>query len=82
MGSFLLALSDLEVELKGRDVHVGRVVTPLQANATWTQSYHGYPTIDCSAGQRRGFQYVGAGDAVEVRWDIGVTGPRFRIHYE
>lgn len=75
-------LSDFVAELKGRDVHVGRVVTPLQANATWTQSYYGYPTIDCPAGQQLGLQYVGAGDAVEVRWDIGVTGPRFRIHYE
>ncbi|SPO07017.1 uncharacterized protein DNG_09711 [Cephalotrichum gorgonifer] len=75
------ALAALAVEIKSRDVHVGRIVAPLQANATWTQSYHGYPTIDCPAGARLGLQYVGAGDAVEVRWDIGVTGPRFRIHY-
>jgi hypothetical protein len=74
-------LSALAVEILGRDVHVGRIVAPLQANATWTQSYHGYPTIDCPAGRQLGFQYVGAGDRVEVRWDIGVTGPRFRIHY-
>jgi hypothetical protein len=75
-------LSDLAAQLKGRDIHVGRIVAPLQANATWIQSYHGYPTIDCPAGQHLGFQYVGAGDAVEVRWDIGVTGPRFRIRSE
>lgn len=71
---------DLALGILGRDVHVGRVVAPLQANATWIQSYNGYPTIDCPAGQRLGLQYVGVGDAVEVRWDIGVTGPRFRIN--
>ncbi|KAK3291403.1 uncharacterized protein B0H64DRAFT_244917 [Chaetomium fimeti] len=75
-------LSDFAAELKGRDVHVGRIVAPLQDNATWIQSYHGYPVIDCPAGQYLGFQYVGVDDAVEVRWDIGVTGPRFRIHYD
>lgn len=74
-------LSALASAVMGRDIHVGRIVATLQANATWTQSYYGYPTIDCPAGRQLGFQYVGAGDAVEVRWDIGVTGPRFRIHY-
>lgn len=73
------SFSALAAEIKGRDEHVGRIVAPLQANATWIQSYDGWPTIECPAGQLIGVQYVGAGDAVEVRWDIGVTGPRFRI---
>lgn len=73
------ALSALADEVKGRDLHVGRIKAPLQANATWLETYHGYPTIDCPSGQRLGIQYVGVNDAVEIRWDIGVTGPRFRI---
>jgi hypothetical protein len=64
---------------KGRDHHAGRIQVPKPGNATWVMSYDGWPTIPCPAGEVLGIEYVGAGDAVEVRWDIGVTGPRFRV---
>ncbi|PKS05492.1 hypothetical protein jhhlp_008870 [Lomentospora prolificans] len=64
---------------KSRDVHVGRIQVPKPGNATWIQSYQGWPRIPCPAGQLIGVEYVGAGDNVEVRWDIGVTGPRFSV---
>lgn len=62
-----------------RDNHVGRVVVPKPGNATWVQAYQGWPTIPCPTGQHIGVEYVGVGDRVEVRWDIGVTGPRFKV---
>lgn len=68
-----------EVEVKGRDNHVGRVSVPKPGVAEWIESYHGWPVVPCPAGERIGIEYVGVGDAVEVRWDIGVTGPTFRI---
>ncbi|KAL2693496.1 hypothetical protein Neosp_000056 [[Neocosmospora] mangrovei] len=66
-------------EAKSRDNHVGRILVPKPGNATWIMSYQGWPKIPCPAGQLIGVEYVGVGDRVEVRWDIGVTGPRFRI---
>ncbi|CAH0020666.1 unnamed protein product [Clonostachys rhizophaga] len=67
------------VSAKSRDNHAGRIIAPKPGNATWIQSYQGWPKIPCPAGQYIGVEYVGAGDFVEVRWDIGVTGPRFRV---
>lgn len=64
---------------RGRDRHAGRVQVPKPGVAEWIQSYNGWPRVPCPAGQRIGIEYVGVGDAVEVRWDIGVTGPTFRI---
>ncbi|KFH41606.1 hypothetical protein ACRE_076790 [Hapsidospora chrysogenum ATCC 11550] len=65
--------------IKSRDNHVGRVKVPKPGNATWEMSFQGWPRIPCPAGRRIGVEYVGAGDRVAVRWDIGVTGPRFRV---
>lgn len=68
------------VEILERDEHVGRIkAIPDREEAEWTMSYDGWPVIDCPAGESIGIQYVGAGDAVEVQWDIGVTGPRFKV---
>ncbi|KAI3573678.1 hypothetical protein IWW34DRAFT_754217 [Fusarium oxysporum f. sp. albedinis] len=64
---------------KSRDNHVGRIRVPKPGNATWEQSYQGWPKIPCPAGQLVGVEYVGVGDRVQVRWDIGVTGPRFKV---
>jgi hypothetical protein len=66
-------------EAKSRDNHVGRILVPKPGNATWIMAYQGWPKIPCPAGQLIGVEYVGVGDRVEVRWDIGVTGPRFRV---
>lgn len=66
-------------EAKSRDNHVGRILVPKPGDATWIQAYQGWPKIPCPAGQLIGVEYVGVGDRVEVRWDIGVTGPRFRV---
>lgn len=64
---------------KSRGNHVGRIRVPKPGNATWEQSYQGWPKIPCPAGQLIGVEYVGVGDRVQVRWDIGVTGPRFKV---
>ncbi|KAJ4169648.1 hypothetical protein NW754_005800 [Fusarium falciforme] len=66
-------------EAKSRDNHVGRILAPKPGNATWIMAYQGWPKIPCPTGQLIGIEYVGVGDRVEVRWDIGVTGPRFRV---
>ncbi|CAI4213650.1 unnamed protein product [Parascedosporium putredinis] len=65
--------------VKSRDHHVGRIVAPKPGNATWVQAYDGWPSIPCPAGQLIAVEYVGVGDNVEVRWDIGVTGPTFLV---
>ncbi|KAM5386454.1 hypothetical protein ACJZ2D_000417 [Fusarium nematophilum] len=65
--------------IKSRDNHVGRIKVPKPGNATWEMSFQGWPKIPCPAGQLIGVEYVGVGDNVKVRWDIGVTGPRFRV---
>jgi hypothetical protein len=59
-----------------RDQHVGRIWVPKPGAAEWVFSFHGLPEFECPAGEVIGFEFVGVGDAVEVRWDIGVTGPR------
>ncbi|KAH6974699.1 hypothetical protein EDB80DRAFT_595353, partial [Ilyonectria destructans] len=66
-------------EIKSRDNHVGRIIAPKPGNATWETSFQGWPNIPCPAGQLIGVEYVGVGDNVKVRWDIGVTGPRFQV---
>lgn len=67
-------------EILERDEHAGRIKALTdRAEAQWILSYDGYPIIDCPAGESIGIEYVGVGDAVEVQWDIGVTGPRFRV---
>ncbi|KAM0418904.1 hypothetical protein ACHAPT_012169 [Fusarium lateritium] len=79
----LRALSAADVadwaELESRDHHVGRILAPKPGSATWQMAFEGWPKIPCPAGQLIGIEYVGVGDRVEVRWDIGVTGPRFRV---
>ncbi|KAF5009091.1 hypothetical protein FDECE_4643 [Fusarium decemcellulare] len=65
--------------VKSRDNHVGRILAPKPGNATWQMSFNGWPKIPCPAGKLIGVEYVGVGDRVAVRWDIGVTGPRFRV---
>lgn len=64
---------------RGRDQHAGRMRVPKPGVAEWIQSYNGWPVVPCPAGQRIGIEYVGVGDAVQVRWDIGVTGPTLRV---
>lgn len=63
---------------QSRDQHEGRIHVPKPGSAQWIESYHGYPQFPCPAGQLVGIEYVGVGDAVTVRWDIGVTGPRIQ----
>ncbi|RSM04082.1 hypothetical protein CEP52_007039 [Fusarium oligoseptatum] len=69
-------------EVKSRDNHVGRIFVPKPGNATWIETYLGWPKFPCPAGELIGVEYVGVNDRVQVRWDIGVTGPRFRVTEE
>ncbi|KAL2826648.1 hypothetical protein BDW59DRAFT_160836 [Aspergillus cavernicola] len=62
-----------------RDQHVGRVYVPKPGSAEWVFAYQGLPTFKCPAGELTGFEFVGVGDEVEIRWDIGVTGPRIQV---
>lgn len=62
-----------------RDIHVGRISVPLGEEAEWKDAYHGWPKIPCPAGKIIGVEYVGAGDEIEVQWDIGVSGPTFHV---
>ncbi|KAF5024514.1 hypothetical protein F66182_3454 [Fusarium sp. NRRL 66182] len=78
-GTFSAADAAEWASLNSRDNHVGRIKVPKPGVATWEQSYQGWPRIPCPAGQLIGVEFVGVGDGVEVRWDIGVTGPRFRV---
>jgi hypothetical protein len=59
-----------------RDQHRGRIFIPKPGSAQWIQSYNGYPDFPCPKEEVMAFEFVGAGDRVETRWDIGVTGPR------
>ncbi|KMU82465.1 hypothetical protein CIHG_00247 [Coccidioides immitis H538.4] len=61
-----------------RDKHKGRILAPKPGSATWLQAYDGYPEFPCPVGKLMGIEFVGVGDRVEVRWDIGVTGPRLQ----
>ncbi|KAL2111721.1 hypothetical protein VUR80DRAFT_9442 [Thermomyces stellatus] len=63
-----------------RDTQAGRIKALTdRKEAEWIESYDGWPTIPCPAGETIGIEYVGVGDEVEVQWDIGVTGPRFQV---
>ena len=62
-----------------RDQHAGRIRAEFVEEAEWVMQYHGWPVIDCPAGETIGIEYVGVGDEVVVQWDIGVTGPRFKV---
>ncbi|KAL3467706.1 hypothetical protein BJX64DRAFT_247224 [Aspergillus heterothallicus] len=64
------------VEPGRRDQHVGRIWVPKPGSAEWVFAFGGLPEFECPAGELVGFEFVGVGDAVEIRWDIGVTGPR------
>ncbi|GAB1201184.1 hypothetical protein BDV32DRAFT_158256 [Aspergillus pseudonomiae] len=68
-----------EVIVQSRDEHVGRIHVPKPGTADWVLAYQGYPEFDCPAGQMIGFEFVGVNDRVEIRWDIGVTGPRVQV---
>ena len=72
-------ISAKSIEIKERDDHAGRILAAFDEEATWVQSYKGWPVIDCPAGEIIGIEYVGVGDNVKVQWDIGVTGPRFQV---
>ncbi|KAI9375593.1 hypothetical protein BJX61DRAFT_539609 [Aspergillus egyptiacus] len=62
-----------------RDQHVGRLYLPKPGAAEWVFAYRGLPDFDCPAGELIGFEFVGVGDEVGIRWDIGVTGPRVLV---
>ncbi|GES66510.1 hypothetical protein ATEIFO6365_0015005500 [Aspergillus terreus] len=68
-----------EFVVQSRDKHVGRIRVTAPGTANWIQSYQGYPEFECPAGQMVGFEFVGAGDNMSLRWDIGVTGPRVQV---
>ncbi|KAF7590362.1 hypothetical protein BBP40_002965 [Aspergillus hancockii] len=75
-----LSKETAEVIVQSRDRHVGRIRVTAPGTAEWVMSYEGYPTFECPAGQMVGFEYVGVNDAVAIRWDIGVTGPRVQVN--
>ncbi|KAL2808256.1 hypothetical protein BJX63DRAFT_424772 [Aspergillus granulosus] len=62
-----------------RDQHVGRIKVPKPGSAEWIYTFGDVPEFECPAGELIGFEFVGVGDAVEIRWDIGVTGPRVLV---
>lgn len=62
-----------------RDQQRGRIMVKKPGTAEWIMSYSGWPEFDCPAGMVMGLEFVGVGDAVAVRWDIGVTGPRVQV---
>lgn len=62
-----------------RGEYVGRVRLPKPGSAEWISSSDKAPEFPCPAGALIGFEFVGAGDEVAVRWDIGATGPRVQV---
>ncbi|KAL2859899.1 uncharacterized protein BJX67DRAFT_368529 [Aspergillus lucknowensis] len=62
-----------------RDQHHGRVVVPKPGSAEWVLAMHGMPDFECPAGELIGFEFVGVGEEVGIRWDIGATGPRVQV---
>ncbi|KAL4864941.1 hypothetical protein BDV12DRAFT_175469 [Aspergillus spectabilis] len=62
-----------------RDRHVGRAFLPKPGRAEWVFTLGWEEEFQCPAGELIGFEFVGVGDAVEVRWDIGVTGPLIHV---
>ena len=69
----------LKMRVLERHEHVGRIKAEIVEEAEWVLQYDGWPVIECPAGETIGVEYVGVGDDVVVRWDIGVTGPRFQV---
>ncbi|KAL2851560.1 hypothetical protein BJY01DRAFT_244894 [Aspergillus pseudoustus] len=68
------------IEPGRRDQHVGRIWVPKPGAAEWVFTLGGrVPEFACPAGELIGFEFVGVSDAVEIRWDIGVTGPRVLV---
>ncbi|KAL5332580.1 hypothetical protein BJX70DRAFT_407222 [Aspergillus crustosus] len=63
------------IEPGRRDRHVGRVFLPRPGRGMWVGVYGWEEEFECPAGEVIGFEFVGVGERVEVRWDIGVTGP-------
>ncbi|WEW54773.1 hypothetical protein PRK78_000198 [Emydomyces testavorans] len=61
-----------------RDQHRGRIEVFQPGSATWILSYGGYPQFPCPVNELMGIEFVGVGDSVEVRWQIGATGPRIQ----
>lgn len=61
-----------------RDEHKGRITLPKPGMAEWIQSYDGYPEFPCPQ-ELMAVEFVSVGDKLELRWDIGVTGPRIEI---
>ncbi|KAE8395811.1 hypothetical protein BDV23DRAFT_193600 [Aspergillus alliaceus] len=68
-----------DVIVQARDEHVGRIRVPAPGTADWVLAYQGYPEFECGGERMVGFEFVGVNDAVEIRWDIGVTGPRVQV---
>lgn len=64
---------------QSRGQQLGRIHVTAPGEADWIMSFHGYPEFPCPAGQLMGVEFVGVGDAVTLRWDIGVTGPRVQV---
>lgn len=64
---------------QSRGQQLGRIHVTAPGEADWIMSFHGYPEFPCPAGQLMGVEFVGVGDAVTMRWDIGVTGPRVQV---
>lgn len=62
-----------------RGEYLGRVHLPKPGSAEWISSSENAPEFPCPAGALIGFEFVGAGDEVAVRWDIGATGPRVQV---
>ncbi|KAL1953528.1 hypothetical protein VTO42DRAFT_2626 [Malbranchea cinnamomea] len=61
-----------------RDKHKGRLRLPKPGRGEWLVAYDGYPEFPCPQ-NTVAVEFVGVGDRVEVRWDIGVTGPRLEV---
>ncbi|KAL4883494.1 hypothetical protein BJY04DRAFT_216316 [Aspergillus karnatakaensis] len=68
-----------------RDNNIGRVYLPKPGRGEWVSRFGWSEEFECPVGGEGegegliGFEFVGAGDEVEVRWDIGVTGPLIHV---
>lgn len=65
--------------MQSRGQQTGRVHVAAPGEADWVMSFYGMPEFPCPAGQLTGLEFVGVGDAVTMRWGIGVTGPRVQV---
>ncbi|EEP82197.1 predicted protein [Uncinocarpus reesii 1704] len=77
-GQFTVASIPTVRPASSRDKHKGRIEVQKPGSANWLMAYDGYPQFPCPVGEVMGIEFVGVGDRVEIRWDIGVTGPRIR----